>query len=86
MNLYGCDLAGQLINEVLLADGVAGRSDQSWVYDEAGNWVAAPDQGLWRSYDVDNELLSSSNASTVTVTGYSWNTGRVAFSSGLPRS
>ena len=63
---YSYDAAGQLTNEV--TDTVT----NSWVYDEAGNWLNAGVGSKW-VYDCDNELIAKANASdtgwNVTVTG-----------------
>jgi RHS repeat-associated protein len=67
--LYGYDRAGQLTNEIAFTNGLAGGATNSWVYDEAGNWITG--DGKYRLYNDDNEFLgiSSNSTKTVTVTG-----------------
>ncbi len=56
ITLYGYDRAGQLTNEVLLTNGMAGFRTNAWQYDEAGNWLHSPGENRWRMNNQDNEL------------------------------
>jgi YD repeat-containing protein len=66
VNLYAYDRAGQLTNEVVLTNGLAGGETNAWVYDEAGNWLNAPGGSKWL-YNADNELVARGPAGTPTV-------------------
>jgi YD repeat-containing protein len=67
VTLYGYDAAGQLTNEV-----VVGSATNSWVYDEAGNWLNPTPTTKW-VYNADHELPGRVNNGdtnfTITVTG-----------------
>jgi RHS repeat-associated protein len=72
ITLYGYDRVEQLTNEICFTNGLAGRTTNAWIYDEAGNWLNANPTSRWR-YNTDNELVAraATNDTTwnVTVTG-----------------
>ncbi len=63
ITLYGYDRAGQLTNEVLFTNGLAGFKTNAWQYDEAGNWLNAAGGTKWL-YNADNELVARGPSGT----------------------
>jgi RHS repeat-associated protein len=73
VNLYSYDRTGQLTNEIVFTNGLAGGQTNVWEYDEAGNWLNASANSRW-VYNLDNELMArvpiaAATNMTVTVTG-----------------